>query len=199
VKIFRGWYRQSLKTRGRWHRVLHIPGNHQAITTVCSGKIPTIDCDFHQNPDRENRCRLCEKKEDVCESHRYFAPVGRTSEMSRALAVLELRRLLKVRIYRCRIWGNRGVEIKAQWFSDTSIDTEITDIKLSGSRLKNIFTLDQIQSELGRFKTAVDWLCIMSDKLALENKRKKKLKGRLTYSEKNDYFQELLSEAEKRR
>jgi len=91
------------------------------------------------------------------------------------------------------------VEIKAQWFSDTSIDTEITDIKLSGSRLKNIFTLDQIQSELGRFKTAVDWLCIMSDKLALENKRKKKLKGRLTYSEKNDYFQELLSEAEKRR
>ncbi len=200
MKMFRGWYRQSLKTRGKWHRVWHISGNHEAITTVCSGNIPTIDCDFDQNPKLENRCRLCEKKEDHnCESHRCFAPVGRSSEMTRMLAILELRRLLKPRIYKVRICGNRGIEITAQWLSDTSIDTEIIDINLSGGRLKNIYALDQIQSELGRFKTAIDWLCQMSDKLALENKRKNKLKGRLTSSEKAEYFEELLREAEKKR
>lgn len=200
MKMFRGWYRESLKPRGRWHRIWHISSSrcsHQEITTVCSNKIPTIACDFHQNPD--NKCLFCEKKEkNNDETHRCFSPVGRSSEMSRPLAVLELRRLLKPRVYRFKIWGNRGVEITAQWLSDTSIDTEITDINLSGGRLKNVYTLDQIQSDLGRFKSAIDWLCIMSDKLALENKRKKKLKGRLTASEKAEYFEELLAEAEQK-
>lgn len=201
--MFRGWYRQSMKPRGKWHRVWHISGNHQAITTVCSGKISTIDCDFHQNPNKKNRCRLCEKKEDHnCESHRCFAPVGKSSDLSRPLAILELRRLLKPRVYRLRIWGNQGIEITAIWVYDTTInidiDTEFTRIDLSRSKKKNIYTLDQIQSDLCRFSTSIDWLCIMSDKLALENKRKKKHKGRLTSSEKSEYFEELLWEAWKK-
>lgn len=200
MKIFRGWYRKS-NTKGRWHRACHVSyilSGDQKATTLCNRKIPTIDSDF--DPDPDNKCITCEIKEkNNDESQRCFAPVGRSSEMTKMLAVLELRRLLKPRVYKVRIWEDRGIEITAKWLSDTSIDTEIININLYRVRLKNILTLDQIQSELGRFKTAIDWLCLSSDRLALKNKRKKKLKGRLTSSEKAEYFEELLSEAEKKR
>lgn len=200
MKIFRGWYRKSL-TKGRWHRACHVSSVLNAVqdaTTLCNKKIPSIDCDFDFNPD--NKCITCEKKEnDNDETHRCFAPVGKSSEMTRPLAILELRRLLKPRVYKLRIWANVGIEITAKWLSDISLDIEIININLSGNRLKNVYTLDQIHSDLSRFGLSISWLCTMSDKLALENKRKKKLKGRLTSYEGYEYFQELIYEAEKKR
>lgn len=200
MKIFKGWYRQSL-TKGRWHRAWHVSSVLSVIqdtTTLCNKKIPSIDCDFDFNPD--NKCITCEKKENNNdETHRCFAPVGKSSEMTRPLAILELRRLLKSRVYQLRILANIGIKITAQWVQGTIIDIEIVDINLSVGRLKNVYTLDQIQSDLCRFSMSIDWLCLMCDKLALENKRKKKLKGRTTSSEKTEYFEELLAEAEKKR
>jgi hypothetical protein len=82
--------------------------------------------------------------------------------------------------------------------SDVSISIYTETEIITRKSPRRIMTIEQIQTDLGRFKSAIDCLCDASDALALAEKRKKKLRSRLTESESNAYFEELMYEAEKK-
>jgi len=164
--------------------------------TVCGRRIPTTKCDFDMKPD--NECMQCSKSPGVIvETGRGFVPVGAKSILTKAAAVAELKRLLKPRTYYLRIWGHEGVCITAKWESDVSVSIYTEDEIITKKRTRCVMTLEQIQADLGRFKSAIDCVCDASDVLAIAAKRKKNLKGRLTKAESQAYFEELLHEAEK--
>jgi len=200
MEVFRGWYRKSLSRKGAvWHRVCRIDSileDHQMAYTVCGRRIPTTKCDFDMKPD--NECMQCSKSPGVIvETGRGFVPVGAKSILTKAAAVAELKRLLKPRTYYLRIWGHEGVCITAKWESDVSVSIYTEDEIITKKRTRCVMTLEQIQADLGRFKSAIDCVCDASDVLAIAAKRKKNLKGRLTKAESQAYFEELLHEAEK--
>lgn len=197
MEIYKGWYRKSL-TRGRWHRVCHVDSimdDRQMAGTVCYRRIPATKCDFDNNPN--NKCAMCEKM-DVGEMVDKLAiSTKRPSVLTKKSAVAELKRLLKPRIYYIRIWEREGIQITAKWESDVSISIYTEYEIITNRRKKNILGLGTLQTRLDDFKSRVDSLCKASDELALEEKKEKKLKGRLTEDEKNAYFEELMYEAEK--
>ena len=198
MEIFRGWYRKSFSRKNAvWHRVCYrssMLGDIQTIRTLCGRNLTTTQCDFNAHP--INRCIQCTRSPGVLsEVSKCFAPIGAKSILTRSAAIAELRRLLKTRVYYVHVWGNEGVFIEAKWESDVSISIYAgTEIKINKKRIQ---TLEQVQADLGRFKSAIDCLCAASDSLALVEKRKKGLKGRLTPKEQYEYFQDLLYEAEK--
>jgi hypothetical protein len=198
VKIFRGWYRESL-TKGRWHRVVHVDSifkNQQMARTVCGRRIPATECDFDINPD--NECMQCSKPPGVIvATDKSLGLIDETSISTRASAIAELKRLLKPKVYCLRIWKHEGVCITAKWESDVSISIYTETEIITKKRARRVMTLEQIQTDLGRFKSKIDCLCDVTDVLALASKRKKKLKGRLTEAESMNYFEGLLHEAEK--
>lgn len=205
MKVFKGWYRESL-TKGRWHRVRHVDSvldNRQMAVTACGRKISATQCDYDIKPD--NMCATCESQEIRGITNKVFAPIGATSIPTRASAITELKRLLKPRTYYLRILGCEGARITAKWECDVSISIYIEHEIITKKRTKqeyktmiqNVLTLEQIQADLGRFKSAIDCVCDASDTLALATKRKKKLKGKLTEEESMAYFEELIYEAEK--
>lgn len=197
MEVFKGWYRKSLARKNMvWHRVNKVDSiltERQMATTLCGKRIPTTKCDFHMKPDK--MCLRCEKNSTPTGSG--FAPIGSMSIQTKADAIHHLKRLLKQRTYYLRIWDDQGIKIKARWESDVSIDIYTEDDIITKQRKNNVIGLAQIQADLGRFKSAIDCLCDGIDKLALEEKRKKKLKGRLTEPESQTYFEKLLHEAEK--
>lgn len=199
MKVFRGWYRKS-NTKCRWHRVWHVSSvssGNQIATTICKNQIPTINCDFNNNPD--DKCMQCEKPPGVIiETNRCFVSVAITTINTKANIIRELRRLLKSRTYYLRLFENQGICITARWESYIDIDIYTEDDVIAKNRTKRVFSLQQIEADLELFKSDVKWLCDMNDQLALENKRRKKLKGRLTSDEKYKYFDELISEAEEK-
>lgn len=203
MKVFEGWYRES-STKGRWHRVKHVDSilnNRQMAVTACGRRISATQCDYDIKPD--NMCATCESQEIRGITDKVFAPIGTTSIPTRASAIAELKRLLKPRTYYLRILGNEGAHITAKWEPlvrpiDVSISIYIEYYEIIiKRRTKNVLTLEQIQADLGRFKSAADCLYDASDALALAAKKKKKLKGSLTEEESMAYFEKLLYEAEK--
>lgn len=200
MEVFKGWYRKSFSSKGTvWHRVIHVDSilaGRQMAYTVCGRSIPTTKCDFNIKPDY--KCMQCEKSPGVViETGRSFVPVGSTSIRTKTAAIAELKRLLKPRIYYIKIWKPYGVHIIATWESDVSIDIETETKIITQKRTKRIFTLEQVQVDLGHFKSEIDCLCDATKTLALAAKRKKNLKGRLTEEESQTYFEKLLCEAEK--
>lgn len=191
--LFKGWYREQL-VRGKWHCMI----NDKISTTVCGRLISPTNCDFDIRPDLLKRCKRCAHKEHLFStSDQIFAPVGETSIPTKTSAIHELRRLSKPRTYLVSIWDIYGVKITAQWKSDVSIDIDTELIVLTRNNKSKVVTLDRVKEDLGRFKTAIDCLCDASDGLALEVKRKKGLKGKLTPTESYAFFEELLYEKEK--
>lgn len=200
MDIFRGWYRKSLSRKNTvWHRVCHVNSilsDRQMAITLCGKHIPTTKCDFDMEATVWNeRCIQCNRFSDiVVETGRGFVPTDITSITTKKSAVKELIRLSKPRTYFVKIFGHQGVAIKAIWESDTSIELYIDDANISGNIKRRLFTLQQVQADLNHFKSEIDCLCDASDALAKEEKLKKGLKGRLTPSEQNAYFEELLWE-----
>jgi hypothetical protein len=183
-----------------WHRVHSSALNDQQLlpygTTVCGRRIPTTDCDFNARP--KNKCMQCEKSPGVItETDHRFIPIANMPKFTRAAAIAELRRLLKPQTHYLRIFGNEGIRITAKWESDTSVSIYTYTETITKKRTKRVMTLAQIQASLNLFKSDIDCLCNASDTLALEEKRKKKLKGRLTEEESNAYFEKLLHVSEK--
>ena len=199
-KVFKGWYRKSLARKDAvWHRVHHVDsiiGNRPMARTVCGRRIPIIKCDFDMKPG--NKCMQCEKSPGVVvETGRGFVPIGAISIPTKTAAITELKRLLKPRTYYLRIWGHEGVRITAKWESDVSISIYTETEIITKQRTKRVMTLEQIQADLGRFKSAIDCLCDASDTLAIAEKRKNKQKGKLTEEESMEYFTKLMYVAEK--
>lgn len=200
MEVFRGWYQKSFARKGAvWHRVHQVDSvlfNKQMAHTVCGRSIPTTKCDFNIKPD--HMCMQCEKSPGVIvETGRGFVPIGATSIPTKTTAIAELKRLLKPRTYYLRIWDIYGIQITAKWESDVSIDIYTEDEIIIKKRMKRVFTFHQIQEDLGRFKSAIDCLCEATTVLAKKTKKKKKLKGRLTEYEDQEFFEELLEQAEK--
>jgi hypothetical protein len=206
MKIYRGWYRKSLSRKNAvWHRV-HYTGSVPVPVpvettlfpygmTVCGRRMPTTDCDFSVRP--KNKCMQCEKSPWlIMETDHRFVPIANTPKSTRAAAIAELRRLLKPQTHYLRIFGNEGVRITAKWESDTSVSIYTDTETITKKRTKRVMTLTQIQASLNLFKSDIDCLCNTSDALALAEKRKKKLKGRLTAGESYAYFEKLLHVAE---
>lgn len=195
MDVFRGWYRRSLAGKNAvWHHVCHVDSvlcDRQMAVTVCGRYISTTKCDFSLKAigSYDKQCVQCNRSS--VETGRGFVPVGAISIVTKESAVRELKRLSKPRIYFVKIWGNEGLEIKAIWESDTSIAIYTEHIHINR---RKVLTLEQVQEDLDRFKSAIDCLCDASDVLAKEEKIKKGLKGRLTPSEQNTYFEELLWE-----
>ena len=199
-QVFKGWYRKSLANKDMvWHRVHQVDSvlvGRQMAHTVCGRSIPTIKCDFHMTPGR--KCMQCEKSPVVVtETGRGFVSIGSTGINTRADAIHEIKRLLKPRTYYLRIWGHQGVQITARWESDVSIDIYTETEIITKRRKNNVMGLSQVQTELGRFKSAVDCLCDSITVLAKKDKMKRKQKGRLTKEEDQEFFEGLLHEAEK--
>jgi len=206
MEVFRGWYRKSPSRKGAvWHRVCRVDSildDRQIAYTVCGRRIPTTKCDFNMKPN--NECMQCSKSPGVIlETGRGFVPVGEKSTLTKTAwhfwkiqAIAELKRLLKPRTYCVRIWESEGVLITTAWESDVSISIK-AKTQIISKRRKRVITLEQVQADLGRFKSAIDCLCDATDALALAAKKRKKLKGRLTEEESQAYFEELLHEAEK--
>jgi len=200
MDVFKGWYRKSLVSKNIvWHRVSHVDSileNRQMAHTVCGRRISTFNCDFDAKPD--NKCVQCEKSSGVIvETGRGFVPIGSTSIPTKASAIAELKRLLKPRTYYLRIWQHTGIRITAKWESDTSVSVYTEPEIITRRRTKRVMSLEQIQADLGRFKSAIDCLCDASDALASKEKKKRKLKGRTTATERIAYFEELMAKAEK--
>lgn len=128
---------------------------------------------------------------------RAFVPIEATSLVTKTSVVTELRRLLKPRIYYLKIWNHEGVRITAKWESDVSISIYTTTEIITQKRTKHVSTLEQIQKDLGQFKSAIDCLCDASDILAIKAKQKRKIKGKLTEEESMEYFEKLMYQAEK--
>lgn len=199
-QVFKGWYRKSLaRKNGVWHRVHQVDSvvdGKQMAHTVCGRSIPTTHCDFVMKPG--SKCVQCGKPSGiVIETGRGFVPVGSISIPTKTAAITELKRLLKSRTYYVRIWGNKGIRIAVEWISAMDIDVSIYPETMVGRRKNKIMTLEQIQADLGRFKSAIDCLCDKTTALAIDDKRKNKIKGRLTEYEDQMYFETLLHEAEK--
>lgn len=197
MEIFKGWYRKSFSRKNSvWHRAIsatEIMNYPQTVTTLCGREFKTTCCDFKMNSDHS--CRECEKLK--CHQNiridTKFAPIGRLNILTRADAIHELKRLLKTRIYFVRIWDIYGIEIRAAWESDSSIDIGITNFILRNET--RTVTLDQVQEDLGTFKSSIDHLIESATKLAKEQKINDGLKGCLTICEDNEYFEELLEKA----
>lgn len=203
TEIFKGWYRKSWSRKSAvWHRVVGVNSvlcDSQMAYTVCGRQIPTTRCDFDIKPDPHLRCMQCENFPGIIiKTGKAFVPVGATSLPTKKAAITELQRLLKPRIYNMAIWKPYGIEITAKWRSDVSIDiaTELTVI--TSRRKKKLLTLEQIQADLGLFKSAIDCLCDASDSLARQAKGKRGLYGRLTTEESQTYFEKLMAEVGKK-
>lgn len=206
--VFRGWYRKSLsKPSSVWHRVYRVDSvlnNCCEAHTLCGRQIITTECDFDEKPDHP--CFLCEKstgitiasgvKSLVVETGRRFVPVGMTQIRTKASAIAELKRLLKPRTYYVWLHGIYGLKITAEWMSDTSLDIETETEIMTKKRPKNAMTFEEVQTHLDNFKAKINCICMEITSMASRDKKKKKLKGRLTECEDDAYFQELCSKAE---
>jgi len=202
MEIFNGWYRESLARKNMvWHRVHRVDSvltERQSVwstmaTALCGKRIPAKKCDFDINPD--HMCFRCEKYSNTSIS-KTFAPISSTPTLTKIAAVKELRRLSKPRIYYVWIHDCYGIKIKAIWDSYIDISVYSESVTITQRRKNKVFTLTQVQEDLGRFKSAVNCLCDASKKLAIKEKRKNKLKGSLTEYEEQRYFEKLLTETE---
>lgn len=201
MKIFKGWYKKvSYKKNTVWHRICTVNSildKEQFATTICNRKIPTTQSYFHDHP--SNKCIKCDNPKDTTiEVMNKFVPIGALSIHTRQSAIAELKRLSKPRFYNIRIFENQGIILKAAWKSDFSVDIYYVDYIKITKRTKNVYTMDKVQEDLGRFKSSIDNLIKSADSLATIDKRKRGLKGRLTVIESHEYFDELLYEAEER-
>lgn len=199
-EVFRGWYRRSLSGKDVvWHRVHRIDSiviDKPMAHTVCGRRIATTDCDFKTKPD--NKCMQCGKPPGVIvETGRGFVPVSLNAINTKAVAIRELKRLLKPRTYYVRIFDIYGVKIIAHWGSDISIDIYTEDYVITKRRENKVMILAQVQVDLDHFKSDVVFLCDATTVLAKKDKASKKLSGRLTTAEDQEYFEGLLDKAEK--
>ncbi len=195
METFKGWYRKSL-TKDKWHRVNHVNHvNHfdSIATTVCNRKIPAMKCDYKLRPFATTKCTICLNEKYAIETGKAFIPT-KITPLTKSKAIIELRRLLKPRIYHIKIWDIYSIEITAKWASDTSIDI-YTEIEIITK--KRILTLEQVQTDLSHFKSEIEYLCNASDELAREAKLEKGVEGHLTEDEKIEYFEELMAIVEK--
>ncbi|KKN99003.1 hypothetical protein LCGC14_0142480 [marine sediment metagenome] len=94
----------------------------------------------------------------------------RKETMTKKEAARELRRLLKPRTYLVRIWEECGIRVEAKWISALDVDVEISKKTWIGARKKKgVFTSDQLQIELAKFKQDIKELCDASDELAKQD------------------------------
>lgn len=120
-----------------------------------------------------------------------------TVKLTKSSAIRKLKSLIKSRTYYVRIWADKGVRIAAEWVSAMDIDISTYPETMVGIPKKKIITLEQVQADLDHFKSSIDSICETTTILAAKAKQKKKLKSRLTGHEDQEYFEELLHEAEK--
>jgi len=104
----------------------------------------------------------------------------------KAIAIKELRRLLKPRTYIIKIWDCWYVKIEAAW--ECGVDISITNVDrlvISLKQGKRITTIGEMQADLVQFKIDIDKICNISDTLA-----------KRTGEDNLRYFEKLLEIAE---
>lgn len=109
---------------------------------------------------------------------------------TKTAVIKELRRLIKPRTYLIHLWNIYGIQVKAAWKSDVSLDIETETVIITSKRKKNLLTIEGMKAELAQFKADIDHLCSTTDALAEKE-------GQVSKYNKQAYFEELLEIAEK--